>query len=325
MAIKRNLIWKKGFTGSVQVATSYTTRATLALFLANAVNGELGVLKVSDGSIYDGTAVIPAGTEVAIITMLDGNLVQYPTFKAQDSTLSIKKQVGSAPVAQVSTVVLSFDEDIKPDMKGYSIDVLDAEERDFLFPNQLYVYSNKKSDTWRNIIDKLVALINDTTAEPNRTNGKKVTASAITYVTGTGGALSTATFTLTSVGYGGVQTAFKLAIEGFDDFSITETTAANTGVNTSVEVAEAEFDGGKFGGKTAYFEVLPPMIDQSGSPTSLVVSGTLYTSYLYTSYKQYKNNASLLEINNDQIRQLVYVPNSSALVTKLDTMLPATA
>lgn len=319
-----SLKWKKGYTSSVQVGLTYTTQTTYADFQTNAVDGEIAIVKLADETIYSGSAVIPDGDSFFIVIKLGGQLnAQPPVIKG--SNLRVDKQAGSAQVAQVSVIKITYPT-ASPNAdstQAYYVGTANEEERDFFAPEHGFYLTPKKSETYLALINRFVSAINDTTVEPNVTMGQRFTAGTVTNADN-GDGTSYVQFKLTGVAYGGVQQKFSPVVSGFDDFVITTETGASQGVNLGVEVAEHEYDGGSFAGSTAYMNVLPPLEDIGAKPTALAVKSVtaLYTSYLLTYTRSEMNSASTIPEHKNKTRNLYFVPNTATTVnTKLSTLL----
>lgn len=84
----------------VSPAVAYTTDATLALFIDNAVEGELGVY-LSDGTLK--TSVLNAGEEFIIVQKRDGGLNKTPILKYNE-VFDIRLAEYDAPVKQITSI-----------------------------------------------------------------------------------------------------------------------------------------------------------------------------------------------------------------------------
>lgn len=98
----------KSVIGFVAKNVAYTAQTTLALLASAGVQGELGVYNPDTQALY--TGALTEGQRYVIAQLRDGYIKQSPTLVWSASSPIVKRNY-SAPVLQVSTVVLSYSGD----------------------------------------------------------------------------------------------------------------------------------------------------------------------------------------------------------------------
>lgn len=324
----RLLQYTKGFSAEGLFAPNlaYATETTFTNFVNNAVEGKLGVYDANSGALI--TAAIATNAEVFVALKRNG-FPEILTKVKKDGNFSVVKTVGTAPVNQVVTVVITCggtnecancncctDETV-----DYSIVLLDTKSNDFDFSTYSYDLSGKKGKKVKALLDGFRAMINDANNLQNSVrDGVVTTMSVVTEVIGaTAADPNTYTFTLTGAGVF-LNTNFTVVVKGFCGTVITYTTPAQAGVNALYDMVEQDRELLLRGGWGTEIPGFPFTPEDFGSPTSFTKTGasTLYTTYNITE-KRFERS-SVIEDHTRYHRQIIGVPTGTALETSLNTI-----
>ncbi len=227
MAVRKFSRTTKGYNGSVFVGPpiNYTTDATLALFLANAPTGEIGVYDANDALHTD---AITASEKFYIVQKLAGGIKRTPLLAFKDLVASKKLYV--APVRQVShigwtTTGGGLNLPTVAAGNSYELAVIETTEGYEPFPTWNFSYTAKVNDTQMEIAQAFAAMINDTNALMFKSNQALVKAKVKSDATyGNYAATTTSTFTLVatngsaSLTYGGTGPTYDVAVGDYISF-----------------------------------------------------------------------------------------------------------
>lgn len=264
MAKNRYFKTTKGFNGEIIVAkgVAYTTDATYALFVANAVEGEVGVYNADTFALLDANVNAAAGTKV-FIAQKRNDLIHKSTPFVISSGMATRTAY-QAPVKDVWTVTPP------------AVTAGDVWELVFIettpvaqpFPNWNFDLKVKTGETLANAIIRFAGYINDPLAGQNYINGQAFVA---TY-TGT-------TLILTATEFG---RHFKVVLrQKLYDGSVAHTTPFKAGIGTYDNVAQAEAEGIIFSGTTTNYPIHGTPAEYGG-PTPFATSGLGYNTYIFS-------------------------------------------
>lgn len=192
----------KGYNAMVFVAKAidYTTDATLALFLANAPLGELGIFDANN-ALHDNA--ITAAERFFFVMKTTEGIKRTPDFSLAEITAS--KSLYVAPVRQVSAVGWnrtggSTNHATLAARQNFGLKIMETTEGYDPYPTWNFEYTSKTNDDILTILGKLAAKINDDTAPENSQNNRIVQAQVVADATYGNYAFTgtTPTFTLTN-------------------------------------------------------------------------------------------------------------------------------
>lgn len=153
----------KGFNAPVFVAPAinYTTDATIALFLANAPTGELGVYDANDARHTD---AITSAEKFYIVQKLAGGIKRTPLLALSDIVATKKLYV--APVKQVSSIGWTgtgggLNLPTLAAGQTFEFAVIETTEGYDPFPSWNYSYTTKTNDTQMEIMQAFAKAVND--------------------------------------------------------------------------------------------------------------------------------------------------------------------
>lgn len=253
----------------VAKAVEYTTDNTFEDFIANAVEGEIGLYNAATNILVDPDAdpaeTIVAGQEYFFAQKRDGLIEVSPNFKTTDT---LKRQAYVAPVKQVITATTTGTTIAIGDV--LEVLVLDKTTPGMPYPSRRYNHICK-STTLNTEIDLLVALINNPKTMANKGGEDLVVA-----------ARSSSNITFTAKYFGQM---FDIVLGGkFEGKTVATTTAVNFGSGSpdQVKVYEEQSDIVK-GAKHAYTTSSPTALPaQYGLQTSFVDPAGTYNCYFIT-------------------------------------------
>lgn len=189
----------QGYNAQVFVAKAidYTTDATLALFLANAPVGELGVYD-ANGALHD-NAITATEKFQFLMKMADGGIKASPFYSLSEIVAS--KKLYQAPVKQVSSIGWngtggSLNAAAIAAGLNYEFAVIETTEGYEPYPVWNYNYVSKASDALIDVMQYFAKKINDDNAIEHKQNKRlvdaKVKADATygNYAIGAGGTLT---------------------------------------------------------------------------------------------------------------------------------------
>lgn len=283
----------KGENAEVLVgkATAYTTQATIALFEANAVPGEIGVYNADTNALITGAAMT-AGTRFYTAIMRQINY--FGTIKNQlyKTTATIYDPTRTrqtnyiAPVKQVTTINFSaatiayWDAQIAAqapfsydDLVNYgSITTIETTPGNEPYPtiDWDFEFSNPAGVTTVSTLTYIVARINNPLDIAQKDDGQQYSATLASDGSGGQNVVITAFY---------FQQHFRIALRGFlAQGTVTYTTPYKQGVGDSVSVYRQEQEGFIYAGVTTNYPGLG-VPDEYGKPDSFVVDGLTYNVY----------------------------------------------
>ena len=319
---------------SVDVAKTYTAQTSLSDFIANALYGEIAIVKKSDNSIFDGTTVIPSETEVYLIKKVSNgdNFKSTPpfTFKSTNPRVSnyanITSVIGASGVVPVKRVVISYGgtADCGGSVNGiadlrevYSLSVVYGSFNGVL-DELTYTYSPSVGETISSVITKLITKATDTNSLENQGKQLRISVGAVTTVVGTSPTPSTATFDITGLNF----LNFTLGVNGFCSVVVTDLFKGKQPINGYDDVFQMEKEGVIVDGRFIDKYVLPPF-DNAGVFNYLVddfAPTTLFTGYQIDRVNVKKAELAGVAFHTNTYQELIFAPNGSAVATKLNTL-----
>lgn len=297
----------KGFNAEVLVAkaVAYTDDATYALFVANAVDGELGVFNADTNAAY-ALAAIAAGDRYFVALKTGGTV--WRTTPAIMGPGTVKRTAYTAPVKQVTTVtiagVIGTNFNIGDEI---SIKVIETTPGHEPFPTITYDYTVKAGDTPTIIATALRAQINSLTDLRNRDGQGFIDAS------GAAGAVI-----LTARYFG---SSFRVATPGkaYEVATVVYTTPYKEGSGYSDSVAELEVEGQIYRGITTQYPggVFAP--SDFGVNAVNTVDGTTYHIYNLTPVKHEKSPTPINQ-HHHYWNAVIAVPSAGGPAASLTTI-----
>lgn len=272
MPIKNNY-WKTLLGTNAQVlvakAAAYTTDLTYTLFVANAVEGELGVFLESDKSLVSGLTAADVAAEIFIAVKRDGLIETTVPFVVG----SLKKTLTAyaAPQKQSSTTVIGALTLAKGDI--LEIGILETTQGYQPFPTYNWSIVATAAEAIDDAIARLVTAINDTASKANKDRDLIVTAS---YVSGTN------TLTLAAKDYGvtfRVQLRGVLADGGAGAVDYT-TTPCKLGSGFPAQVRLMQDAGDVYKGVTTQYPLQGATAADFGVPTDFVSDAAVYSLFV---------------------------------------------
>ena len=304
----------KGFNAEVIVAknVAYTTDATIALFVDNAVEGEIGVYNYDTGALIGANVPITTGTVFTILEKRDGGILR--TTPATFGVNVIKKTAYTAPVKQIGTV--TFTGTIGTNFvigDEISVQVIETTPGAEPFPRVTYDYVVKAGDTVTTIATALKNKINNLNALENQDGRAFVTA------TNAAGVL-----TITAMYF---QSSFTIATPGksYEIATVVpRATPYKQGSGFYEQVASIETEGNIFDGITTQYPGDGFAPGDFGSPTRFSTEGLFYDTY---NIQAVKNEKSPTPINQHHHYwdALLYVPNAGGPGVAISTIFGFTA
>lgn len=320
---------------AVTVAKAYTAQTNLTAFINNAVFGEIAIVKKSDNTIFDGATAIPVNTEVYMIKKVNDLVNGYKslppfTFKATGARVTnyadITTVVGASGAVPVKRVVITYggSADCGGSVNGmadvrelYSLSVVYGSFNGVL--DELnYTYSPSGNESLMTVLTKLITKTTDQASLENQGKQMRVSISAPVIVAGVSPAPSTATFTVTGLNY----QEFTLGVTGFCNVAVTNLVRGTQPVNSYLDVLQMEKEGLIVDGRTIDRYSFSPMDDFT---VPHYVSSDSIPTTLFTGYQIDRVNKKKAEVAGDSIhtntyQELIFVPNSSTVATKLNTL-----
>lgn len=221
----------------VAKAINITTDATLALFLANAPLGEIGVY---DGSGALHTDAITSTEEFFFIIRTTQGIKRSNTYKFSQ-ILSKSKKAYVAPVKQISG--LGFDgtsgslhaEPIEKD-QTYALKIIETTEGFEPYPTWSYEYTTVPDDEQIDVMQALAKVMNDDNALENKLNSRILTVKVKANATyGNYAATTGSTFTLVATNgsveltYGGTTPTYDVTAGDYISFDAAATPTDSVG------------------------------------------------------------------------------------------------
>lgn len=222
---------------------AYTDSTTYEGFVADAVEGEVGIFNADTGAVL--TAAAGSSVWIFVAVKRDGQVESTNKFRLQDYTA--KRAAYSAAVKQVSTVSFSG---TPVSGEDYAVKILETTPGYQQFPTWYYSYVAKKNDTVTDVAREIAKVINDSDSLTNKNTDPVVSA------TNTYGSIASAAVDAGGTGY---TTAPTVTITG-DGEGATATATVASGAVTGITItnggsgytqATISFSGGGGTGATA--------------------------------------------------------------------------
>jgi hypothetical protein len=303
----QNNFWKTtlGVNAEVLVGkgVQWTDDATFVLFVANAVEGELGLFNYDTGaSYYDGINTdVPAATDLVFFAMKrDGLIERSSPFKTGE--VKATRTVYEAPVKQVTTVTVGAVTVVKGDILG--IKLLETTPGYDPFPTYEYEVTVKQGEALDTAMNRLVAVINDAANKANRDRDLIVTA---------GYTDATNVLLLTAKNFG---CTFRVILKGklYDGDAATTvvyTTPAKLGSGFPAQVRAFQTFGDIYKGVTTQYPLQGANPADFGAPTDFVSDALTYNIYTFSGNRK-ENSRTHHKVQNYPHTILVIVPATGA-------------
>jgi hypothetical protein len=182
MAQKRFTRKTKGYNAQVFVAKAIdiTTDATLALFIANAPLGEIGVY---DGSNAIHSDAITSTEEFFFVMKTTEGIKRTPTYRKAD-LVSARKSAYVAPVDQVTCVGwnrtgYATNHETIAARQNFGLKIMETTEGYDPYPTWNFEYTTKTNDTILDVLINLAKKINDDNGAENKNNQRLVEARVV--------------------------------------------------------------------------------------------------------------------------------------------------
>lgn len=299
----------KGFNAEVIVANAaaYTTDADYKTFVANAVDGEIGIFDHNTGLLIGANVALVEGTKFFIAQKRNGGISKFTSSVFSKNTTT--KRAYTAQVKQVSTIALAGYTPVVGDT--VAIKVIETTPGYEQFPVVVYNYIVKTGDTPTIIATNLRAIINKADSLENNDDKKFVTASG-----------SAANVVLTADFFG---SSFRVAFPGklYGSATATLTTPYKRGSGFYDEVANAEFEGQVYEGVTTQYPGDGFAAADFGSLPKYAVEGGNYDIYNFTPVKNEASPTSIAQ-HHHYWNGLLFVPAAGPIVA-ISTILGFTA
>lgn len=296
----------KGFNAEVIVGNTaaYTTDSTYADFVANAVNGEIGVYNATTNALIAANANMAEGTRVFIAQKRGSEIHKTTPFVFTKNTVT--KTAYIAPVKQVTTISLANYTPVAGD--EVAIKVIETTPGHEQFPSITYNYTVKTGDTGATIATAFRALINNANSPENRDGRKFVTASG-----------ATTNVVLTADYFG---SSFRVATPGALYGAIatpTLTTPFKSGSGAADQVAAIEIEGLIYEGVTTQYpgDGLSPL--DFGTPNTFAADGATYDIYNFTPVKNEKSPTPVNQ-HHHYWNAIVAIPSSGGPSVAISTI-----
>lgn len=312
----KNKYWRTTLGTNAEIyicgQVAYTAQATYTLFVANAVNGEVGVF-LETGAAYDGSVAAAVTDRLFIAvkrTNADGKTIVERSTVFQLNQVTTKKTTYVAPVKQVTTVVTTTGTLTAGDR--LAVTLIETTPGYQPFPTYDYEITAKVGETFTAAVTRLVAMINDPTAAINQNRDQIVVAAIV----------STDDIQLTAIDFG---VTFRVATQysKFADFGVTITyiTKMKLGSGTPDQLTLMEREGDIFKGVTTNYPGNDALPSEFGKPDTLVVATGQYTIYNFVGWR---NEYSPTPVDRHEHRGVIFLAtpsNGSAKpVTQLATI-----
>lgn len=303
----------KGFNAEVMVAkgVAYTTDADYPTFVANAVDGEIGIFNADTNALWGANVPMVVGTRYFFAEKRDGGVLKMTTVTHQAGT--VKKTAYTAPVKQVTTVTLAGT--IGTEFKvgeEVSIKVIETTPGSEPYPTITYDYTVKPADTVSTIATALRAQINSL-VDPRNIDGQ-------VFVVASG---SGANIVLTAKFFG---SAFRVATPGvaYSIATVVYTTPFKLGSGFPEHVSALEVEGQIFDGVTTQYpkDGFSPL--DFGTPTAYTDSTKTYDIYHITTVRNEKSPTPV-DQHHHYWNGLICVPTSGGPGVAVSTIFGFTA
>lgn len=319
---------------SVDIAKTYTAQTSLSDFIANALYGEIAIVKKSDNSIFDGTTAIPSETEVFLIKKLN-NGAGYKslppfTFKSTNPRVSNYANIttvvgvtGNVPVKKV-TISYGGTADCGGSVNGiadirevYSLSVVYGVFNGVL--DELnYTYSCSPGETILSVINKLITKVTDPNSLENQGKQLRVSISGLTTVVGTSPTPSTTTFNVTGLNF----LNFTLGVIGFCSVAVVDLVRGTQPINGYDDVFQMEKEGVIVDGRFFDKYVLPPF--ENANVFNYLIDDfaptTLFTGYQIDRVNVKKAELAGVAFHTNTYQELIFAGNGTPVTAKLNTL-----
>lgn len=306
----------KGFNAEVVVAkaVAYTTDADYKTFIANAVDGEIGVFNADTEALWGANIPITAGTRFFVAQKRDGGVLK--TTPIIYGAGVAKKTVYTAPVKQVSTVTIAGT--IGTEFKvgdTVSVKVIETTPGHEPFPTITYDYEVKSGDTVTTIATAIKNQINSLT-DPRNVDGQAfVTASNAAGV-----------LTLTAKYFG---SSFRVAnpsvtSSGYPVGTVVYTTPFKLGSGFPEHVASMEVEGQIYDGVTTQYPGDGFAAADFGAPTAYTDASKTYDVYHFTPVRNEKSPTPVNQ-HHHYANTLACIPTSGGPGVAISTIFGFTA
>jgi hypothetical protein len=327
-----NATYLSGRYKSVHIGKTYTAQTTLALFIANAVIGEIGYVKKSDNSIFTGLSVIPDNTEIYLIKKIDGSYKSYPAFVYKPtvgirvgSYGTVTKSVGQAGTTPVKRVLLSYggSADCGNSINGiadirqvYTLSITFGQY--FGVPDSIdYFYSPASGETITSVISKLIDKVNDPYSVENQGKQQRVLINNVV-TSGTLPALTTTQFNVNGIDFQDIG----IGIDGFCNVVITNVVSGTQPLNDMQNVLQFEKEGVIVDGRYINQHNLPPLQDSYKYnylvPTYPV--GTFFTGYQFELVNSEKSQVGGESLKSNSYYSIFFASVGGDVETKMNTL-----
>jgi hypothetical protein len=300
----KNKYWQTLLGQNVEVLISkqveYSDSADFEAFVADAVDGELGVFNADTQALVSGLAAVDASTPVFVAVKRGGTVEKTGVFKV--SQLKKSRAPYAASTLQASKVTLSG---APAAGKYYEVKVIETTPGHQPFPQWKYGVVVKAGESASDVADRIVALINDKTNVINKDTDSIVTA-----------ANAAGVITLTS---NKVGVSFRLAVSndiietGYTiDYSGAGTAKNYVGNGTYDQIVELEEYSDVLKGVTTNYPgygMANP--EDFGKPSTLAVAGATYNVYLLT-YRETEDSPTPVEQHSYRRNIVLAVPSNGA-------------
>ena len=319
---------------SVDVAKTYTAQTSLSDFIANALYGEIAIVKKSDNSIFDGTTVIPSETEVFLIKKVN-NGINYKalppfTFKSTNPRVSnyanITSVVGASGTVPVKRVVISYGgtADCGGSLNGiadirevYNVSVVYGSFNGVL-DELIYTYAPFPGETLTSVVNKLITKVTDPNSLENQGKQLRVSIAGVTTVAGTSPTPTTTTFNVTGLNF----LNFTLGLSGFCSIVVTDLIRGTQPTNGYDDVFQMEKEGTIVDGRFINNYVLPPF--ENANVFNYLIDdfapSTLFTGYQIDRINTKKSEAAGGGFLTNTYQELIFAQNGSPVTAKLNIL-----
>lgn len=298
MAKARYQSYTKGFNAEVLVAkaVAYTTDADYKTFVANAVEGEIGVFDADTLLLVGANVPLTEGQRFFVAQRRDAEI--FKTTTTEYHKARSKKTAYTAPVKQVTTITLAG-------VIGTAFAIGDEISLKFIettpgnepFPTITYDYTVKAGDTVTLIANALVAQINSTTDPRNVDQQNFIVASNAAGV-----------ITATAKYFG---SSFRVATPGksYEIATVVYTTAFKLGSGFYDHVRSLENEGNIYDGVTTQYPGDGFRSEEFGEPTKFADSTLTYDIYHLTPIRNEKSPTPVNQ-HHHYMNQLLVIPTA---------------
>lgn len=296
MAKSRYFSTTKGFNAEVMVAkaVAYTTDADYKTFVANAVEGEIGVFDATTFALVVTGVPLVEGQKYFVAQRRDAEILRFTTTEYRKS--QTKKTAYTAPVKQVSTI----------DFTGYApvagdeiaVQFIDTAPGNEPFPRLTYDVIVKTGETLAQLITRLAARINNLQDPVNNDD--------VAFIVAT----TTATTLIATAKYFG--SGFRVALPGRSyeiAASVTQTTDFKLGSGFYDHVRSLEREGNIFDGVTTFYPGDGFRSDEFGEPTRFADPTLTYDVYQFTPVRNEKSPTPVNQ-HHHYMNQLLVIPTA---------------